>query len=458
MPKRIVIIGSGTAGASAAFSARKLDRQAEITIIDKEPYSTYSRCGLPFAIQGIIKPMENLVVFPSKVFTTQKITQKLQTEAMKIDHQTRGGGEVTCRNLLNDELSRERYDTLIFATGSAPSIPPISGIDKGWGGNIFVLRTIDDAKKIMQDASVIKSATIIGASFIGLEVAEALKHYGLSVTIVEQRYLLWRMLDKEISAIIRQKVSTEGIKLIEDKTVSNIDEFSDSMVIIAAGIKPRTELASQIGVEIGKTGGIKVDNYLRTNLADVYAVGDCAEYISFLTGEPVLSGLGTIAMRQGMVAGANATGKGGGGETAPLILHSSVLRLFDMEIGSVGLTEDFIASQKTSQFNPVSALIKFSSLPHYYPGGSDIHIKLIAEREHHRIIGGQVLSSANPDKSGCAPRVNMLSLAIQNKMTTTDILKSDFCYSPPVCDIWEPITVACRALEIIQHRAKSIEA
>lgn len=438
MSKKIVIIGGGTAGASAAFAARKSDRTAEITVIDKDNYSTYSRCGLPFAIKGVIQPIENLVVFPSKVFAAQKITQKLQTEVLAIDHKDH---QITCRNVVTAETAKLSYDALIFATGSTPSKPPITGID---GKNVFTLRTIDEANKIAQFAKSVKSVVLVGASFIGLEVAEALKHLGLKVTIIEQRYLLWRMLDKEISVIVKQRLLDEGIQVIEDKTISDLKDFTDSMIIVCAGVRPQIKLAKEIGVEIGSTGGIKVDKYLRTSLADVYAAGDCAESISELTGEPMVSGLGTIAARQGMIAGANATGKL---EIAPLILNASVLKLLDMEIGSAGLTECGLGNAECG-ITTVSALIKYPSLPHYYPGGTDVHIKLIADKETKRIIGGQILC-----KSGAAQRVNTISLIIQNKMTVNDLLKSDFCYSPPVSDIWDPIIIAAQALAARLNRA-----
>jgi len=457
MPKRIVIIGGGTAGASAAFSARKHDRSAEITIIDRESYSTYSRCGLPFAIKGIISPIENLVVFSPKIFASQKITQKLSTEVIGINHQAH---EITYRNILTDETSKLNYDSLVFATGSTPSKPPIKGIDNN---NVFVLRTIDDAKKIVESVKSVKSVIIVGASFIGLEVAEALKHLGLDVTVIEQRYLLWRMLDKEISQMAKQRLEAAGIKLIEDKSISDLNEYKDSLVIISTGVRPSVNLAKGIGVEIGPTGGIKVDKNLRTNLPEVYAVGDCAESTSDLTGQPIVIGLGTIAARQGVTAGANAAGPCAEGtgrehgkaertgrqdETGPVILNASVLKLLDMEIGSVGMTEFGIQdslsrSLRSSGFkvSPVAALIKFPSLPHYYPSGTDVHIKLIADKGSKRIIGGQVLC-----KSGATLRVNMISLAIQNKMTIADILKSDFCYSPPVTDVWEPVMIAAQAV------------
>jgi NADH oxidase (H2O2-forming) len=447
MLRKIVIIGGGTAGASAAFAARKSDRSAEITVIDKDNYSTYSRCGLPFAIKGEIQPIEGLIVFPSKVFAVQKIIQKLQTEVIQINHQAR---EMAYRNMVTDETGKISYDTLIFATGATSSKPRIKGIDND---NVFVLRTIDDGKRIIQFAKSVITATalrgrsvaIIGASFIGLEVAEALKHLGFETAVIARRYLLRPMLDKEISGFIKQRLSNEGIKLVEDKPVSDLSEVVGDIVIVTVGINPQTKLAREIGVQIGTTGGIRTDQYLRTNLPDVYAAGDCAEGISGITAEAMVSGLGTIAARQGMVAGANATGKS---ETAPLIFNASILRLFDMEIGSVGLTEDYIANNKNLGITSVSSLIKYPSLPHYYPGASDVHIKLIADKETRRIIGGQVLC-----KSGAELRVNMLSLAIQNKMTITDLQKSDFCYSPPVCDIWEPIVIAAQSLSArLSHR------
>ncbi|MFH1227154.1 MAG: FAD-dependent oxidoreductase [Planctomycetota bacterium] len=459
MPKKVVIIGGGTAGASAALAARKADRQASITVLAREAYPTYSRCGLPFAIGGVIPALENLIVFPEKVFAAQKIELKLNTEVTGLNAQTK---EITYRQADKDSIIN--YDALVIASGSVPSVP--GALLKVLSGRkYFVLRTIDDARRIMSAAENAKSALVIGASFIGLETAEALKEkYKLDVTLIEQFRVLWRMLDVDTSKMVREHLTAHGINVKENETLNDLFAVPESAVIIvSAGIRPETGIFKDAGVEIGPSGGIRTNEYLQTNFPDIYTAGDCAESLSGVTGEPLLIGLGTIAARQGVVAGANAAlapdstdGLCPQGATppkwdrkiAPIILNSSVLKLFGREIGSAGFTEEYCS--KAGKISAISSLVKFPSLPHYYPGGSDVHVKLIADKSSGAVVGGQVIG-----ESAVGARVNMLSLIIENRMTVSNILRSDFCYSPPVADIWEPITITAQALERI-IKAKNI--
>ena len=434
MPKKIIIIGGGTAGASAAFAARKADRKAEITVLEQESYPTYSRCGLPFAIKGIIPSLENLIVFPDKFFRQQKINH------IK---------EVTVKKIIPDKKTvvadqDYNYDSLVITAGSSPVKLPIPGIDLP---HVLTLRTINDAKKIIESAQSSKSAVVIGASFIGIEVAEALKSKGCEVTLVEAARTMWRVVDEDIGRLINQHLTEQGIKILEKSLVTGIEEkkvllkdqtIEADIIIVSAGVKPNVTLAKEAGLDIGQTGGIKVNERLESNLKDIYAAGDCAEVVSALTGEPILIGLGTIAARQGVVAGANAIG---GDKKAPPVLNSSILKTFGLEIGSVGFTEQYLREKQSGKLDPVSMLIKYPSLPHYYPGGVDIHIKLMADKKTHRLIGAQLLG-----KTSIAPRINTLALAVEKGMTIEELTQSDFCYSPPVADVWDPIAIAAQAV------------
>lgn len=432
MPKRIVIIGGGTAGASAAFAARKQDKTAQITILNKEHYSTYSRCGLPFAISGVIPAFENLVVFQPKSFALQKIDLKLGVEAIKIDARVK---QIVYQEIGKSGNQELLYDALIIASGAVPVKPSIKGVD---APNVRVLRTMDEAKNIVQSAQAVKSVVIIGASFIGLELADALKERGLNVTLIEKDCLLWRILDEDICRVVKDQAVKSGIEVKERESVGDIGAFGNSLVVITAGVRPDVQVAKDAGIEIGPTGGIKTNQYLQTNLPDVYAAGDCAESVSAITGEPITIGLGTIAARQGVVAGVNAVA--GAKTTAPKILNASVLKAFGLEIGSVGFTQAYY-EHRAKGIEPVSTLLKYPSLPHYYPGGADVYVKLIADKTSGAVIGAQTIGP------GAVGRVNMLSLAVENKMKASDLIKADFCYSPPLADIWEPVAIAAQSLE-----------
>jgi NADPH-dependent 2,4-dienoyl-CoA reductase/sulfur reductase-like enzyme len=210
------------------------------------------------------------------------------------------------------------------------------------------------------------------------------------------------------------------------------------LVIVSAGVRTDIEIAKKAGLEIGTTGGIKVNARLESNIAGIYSAGDCAESISAITKEPITSGLGTIAARQGVVAGANAAGAD---IKAPPIINAFILRLFHKEIGSAGLTESHIKKNPALGFTPVSTLLKYPSLPHYYPGGEYIYTKLIADSATGRVLGGQIMGS-----SGIGSRVNMLSLLIESGRTVEQIVHADFAYSPPCSDTWDPLSIVAQGL------------
>ncbi|MEK7448582.1 MAG: FAD-dependent oxidoreductase, partial [Planctomycetota bacterium] len=396
MTKKIVIIGGGTAGASAALTARKINRTAEITVLEQEPFPTYSRCGLPFVIKGIIPELENLIVFSDKFFRQQKIVHIKNSPVVKINPGTKE--VITEIRIPHSEFRNYNYDSLVIATGASSVKSPVTGVDLP---HVFTLRTINDAQRIINHQSSVighqTNAVVIGASFIGIELAEALKSKGYAVTLVEVVRLMWRTIDPDIGQLIKQYLNSQGINIIEQKSVTEIkakevsvkdDRIPAELVVVATGVKPEIRLAQEAGLEIGITGGIKVNNHLQACLLsgpainNIYAAGDCAEVTSAITNEPIVIGLGTIAARQGVVAGTNAAG---GDQKAPPVLNSAVLKVFGMEIGSVGFTEEYLRKNHPEKFHPVSMTIKYPSLPHYYPGGVDIHVKLIADKKTHQL-------------------------------------------------------------------------
>jgi NADH oxidase (H2O2-forming) len=264
---------------------------------------------------------------------------------------------------------------------------------------------------------------------------------------------MWRIVDEDVSQIINRYLTDNGINVLEESMVEKISPDSvtvrhpitkavatipATIVIMSAGVKPDIELARAAGLDIGPSNGIKTNSMLETSKAGIYTAGDCAESYSAITGEPIVSGLGTIAARQGVVAGANAAGAQ---LKSPPLVNASILKIFHMEIGSAGFTESYLNKNKSHKFSPVSILIKYPSLPHYYPGGEDIHTKLIADKESGRILGGQVLG-----KSRLSGLVDMLSLAIEQKMTVEELAQADFCYSPSCSDVWNPLAVAAQGL------------
>ena len=373
MVDHIVIIGTGAAGATAAMQARKFNRKVAITLFNSEPYSQYSRCGLPYTISGKVREFDDLVLMPPENWESIKVDAKLSTTVEVIDHKTK---TIKFSGAESGEL---KYDALILATGAENADPPIKGLDKE---RVYGLRTLDDAKALAKEAENSKSAVVIGGGLVGMETAEALHEKGLDVTVVEfLPHILLAMVDSDMAEIVEEHCREHGLKImnntaaqeitgddkpkgviVKNRESGTVAEIPADFVVVATGVRPVTQLAAQIGVEIGPTRGIKTNERMMTNLQDVYAVGDCAENTEFITKTPLVAGLGTVAVRQARVAGINAAG---GDAKFPGIVGAKVTKLFDMEIASTGLTDDLA---ERLEVPVVKGSIKGSTKPPYYLG------------------------------------------------------------------------------------------
>lgn len=439
MARRILIIGANASGVEAASAARKKDRSAEITLLTKEKYAGYSRCGLPFVIGGHISNFLDLIVYPPAYFQMLKLDLRTQTTATAINTkdktvtiQTQDGATQT--------LS---YDSLIVATGADSFMPPIEGREKP---GILSLRGIDDGGRI--DAAVkagAKSAVIMGAGLIGLEVGVGLMERGLQVTLVELLpQILPQLLDADMAKLVQQHLEEKGMKILlgkgveaflgEDKVTAvraGGEVIEADLFISAFGVRASTKLAADAGIPLGETRSIKTNARMETEVKDVYAVGDCAEGPSIITHRPTCAQLGTVAVREGKVAGANAAG---GYSLFGGVLASAVTRLFEVEAGNTGLTETAAARNR---LEVVTGAISSKTKADYFPGAKPIKIKLVVEKESQRIIGAQVVGGEEVTQ-----RINCLSFAIQQGMTVRELAKADTAYAPPLCETWEPMVLA----------------
>ena len=441
MTRKIIIIGAHAAGLDAASAARKTDRTAEITLITKEKKTAYSRCGLPFVLGGHIKTFDELIVFPDRFYKMMKLKLLTETTVTNIDSKVKTV-DVQDKSGNKDTLS---YDQLVLTTGAKPFIPPIKGREKK---GIFVVRTIEDGEKINKALETGKSAVIIGAGLIGLEVAVACQERGLKTTVVEfLPYVLPVLLDKPMADRIQTVLEEKGINVIVGKGAEEIigDEkvsgvrvagkiIPADVVIVATGVRANIELAKNAGIEIGKAG-IKTNLRMETNIKDVYAAGDCVESIHLITRRPTMSQLGTTAVKQAKVAGKNAAG---GYSTFIGAMGSWITRLFGTEIGGTGLTE-FMAGR--AGMETVSGTIVSKTRADYFPGALPIRIKLIADKETGKLIGSQIIGGEEVTQ-----RINALSFAIQNEMTIKELAKAETCYAPPVCETWEPMVLTAELL------------
>jgi NADH oxidase (H2O2-forming) len=441
MTRKIIIIGAHAAGLDAASAARKTDRTAEITLITKEKKTAYSRCGLPFVLGGHIKTFDELIVFPDRFYKMMKLKLLTETTVTNIDSKIKTV-DVQDKSGNKETLS---YDQLVLTTGAKPFIPPIKGREKK---GIFVVRTIDDGEKINKALETGKSAVIIGAGLIGLEVAVACQERGLKTTVVEfLPYVLPVLLDKPMADRIQTVLEEKGINVIVGKGAEEIigeEKVSGvrvagkiipaDVVIVATGVRANIELAKNAGIEIGKAG-IKTNLRMETNIKDVYAAGDCVESIHLTTRRPTMSQLGTTAVKQAKVAGKNAAG---GYSTFIGAMGSWITRLFDTEVGGTGLTE-FMAAR--AGLETVSGTIVSKTRADYFPGALPIRIKLIADKETGKLIGSQIIGGEEVTQ-----RINALSFAIQNEMTIKELAKAETCYAPPVCETWEPMVLTAELL------------
>jgi len=438
MTRKIIIIGAHAAGLDAASAARKTDRTAEITLITKEKKTAYSRCGLPFVLGGHIPSFDDLVVFPESFYKMMKLNLKTETTVTNIDAKAKTV-EIQDKSGNKETLS---YDNLVLTTGAYPFVPPIKGREKK---GVFVVRTIEDGEKINEALETAKSAVIIGAGLIGLEVAVACLERGLKTTVVEfLPYVLPVLLDKDMADRIQNMLEEKGMTTIVGKGAEEIlgtdkvngvlvggEEIPADVVVVATGVRANVELAKNAGIELGEKRAIKTNIRMETSIKGIYAAGDCAETINLITCRPTLSQLGTTAVKQAKVAGTNAAG---GYTTFSGALGSWITRLFDTEIGGTGLTE-FMAGR--AGIETVSGTIASKTRADYFPGALPIRIKLTAEKETAKIIGAQIIGGEEVTQ-----RINALSFAIQNEMTIRELAKAETCYAPPVCETWEPMVLA----------------
>jgi NADH oxidase (H2O2-forming) len=445
--RQIVIIGCGASGGTSAQFARKTDRTASITVFENGKYTQYSKCGLPYAIAGTIPKFEDLIEFTEDWFKKEHIDVHLGTTVEKIDLQQK---KVTAKK--GAERIEKEFDALILATGAKPWLPPIQNIQKNGQllQGVFVLRTIDDGKQILACIKKGKKATIIGAGLIGLEMADTLHKKEMNVTVVEALpTILANTLDEDMSEpvllALQEKITIHTNHLatrveeghgtmtsltVKEKTTGEEKKIDTDLLIIATGTKPETTLAKTIGCTVGKTGGIQVNEKSETSVKNVYAVGDCTEFIDFITNEPLGIGLGSVGVRQGIAAGINAAG--GAYDLLPGVLLTRTSEFFGMEIAAVGPVR-----QSMQQVPIITGKYKGSSRPEYFPGGEPITMKVGAHEQIGSLLFAQAVGS------NAAQRINTLACAILRKTPVEEFRKLETAYAPPIAPTLDTVTLVC---------------
>ena len=455
LDRDIVIIGCGAGGGTAAQFARKTDRKTSITIFEKGKYPQYSRCGLPYVISGIIPEFDDLIEFSEEWFKKTNIDLLLNTKVEKIDVKNR----IISAKKGNAKIEKS-YGSLIFGTGAKPSIPPIENIKKNGYllKDIFTVRTIEDARNISSCIKKETNTTIIGAGFIGLEIADNLYKRKIKVNVVETfPFILPNILDKDISDPIHKEISKkisvytnhlatktkiknekiQGV-LIKNNDTGDENWLDTDLLIISTGVTPEVTLAKKIGCKIGSTGGIIVNSQSETSIKNIYAVGDCTEYLDFVTQKPILNGLGSIAVRQGITAGVNSAG--GNFNLPKGFLQTCTSEFFGFEVAAVGPQAKYL-----DDISVISGKFNGYSRPNYFPNGRPINAKLFADVKTGKILAAQTVGN------NAAQRINTFACAILAGMNIETLKKLETAYAPPIAPTLDVVTLVC---DIVSKKIK----
>jgi NADPH-dependent 2,4-dienoyl-CoA reductase/sulfur reductase-like enzyme len=421
---RLLVIGGVAAGLSAAARARRLDPGLEIVVLEKGPVISYGACGLPYYIEGRVRRAEQLVVYTPEYFRRERnITVRTGARVISIAHPR--------REVVLDGGERVHYDRLVISTGARPRKAGIQGADLP---NVFTLHTLEDAGRLRAYLREKRPerALVVGAGYIGLEAADALRRNGLAVTVVEKSAHVLHREDPELTQAVRERLERFRVELRTNAPVPAIEP--GDLVILAAGLQPNVEIAAEAGVELGRTGAIRVDDRMETNLAGVYAAGDCAEALHLVTGRPAYLPLGTTANKMGRVAGANAAGAR---ERFGGVVGTAIVKLFGMGVATTGLS---VEQARREGFAPLSARIAAPSRQSYF-GGTPLTVELVADSSTRRLLGGSVWG-----EEGVEGRINVIATALHNRMRVEDLEQLDLAYAPPFATVWDPVLIAAQQL------------
>ncbi|MHB8718657.1 MAG: FAD-dependent oxidoreductase [Candidatus Dormibacteria bacterium] len=458
MTERLVVIGSDAAGMSAASQARRRrgPENLEIAAFERGHHTSYSACGIPYFVAGVVGDVDALVARRPEVFRDQlAIDVHLCAEAVDIDV---GRRLVRVRALDTGHERDEPFDHLMVATGATPVRPLLPGSE---AQGIFGVQTLDDGEAVrcFVAAESPRRAVVVGGGYIGLEMAEALVMRGLQVTLVTAGSQPMTTLDPDMGSHVADALAAVGVRLILGQRVEGFDTSADrvrgvvtdgvrlpaDLVVLGLGVRPNASLAEAAGIPLGPSGGIAVDRRMRTGVAGVWAAGDCVESFHRVSRRPVVVALGTHANKQGRVAGINL---GGGYATFPGVIGTAISKICGAEVARTGLTE---AEATDAGFDHVAVVVGSTTRAGYYPGAAAMRTKLVAERRSGRLLGAQIVGG-----EGSAKRIDALAVAVWNEMTVEEMTGLDLAYAPPFSPVWDPVLIAARKAAEAVEEAMSV--
>ncbi|MFI1715782.1 FAD-dependent oxidoreductase [Streptomyces sp. NPDC053513] len=447
MSERLVVIGGDAAGMSAASQARRLKGPDELEIVafERGHFSSYSACGIPYWVGGDVAARGELIARSPEEHRARDIDLRTRTEVTEIDLP---GQRVRSRDLEAGTETWTGFDKLVIATGARPLRPPLPGID---APGVHGVQTLDDGQALLDSLSAApgRRAVVVGAGYIGVEMAEALLSRGYEVTVLTRGEQPMATLDPDMGRLVHRAMDGLGIRTVVSAPVTKIltgsdgrvravateaDEYPADVVVLGTGVEPETSLARAAGLPLGAYGGLLTDLSMRVRgHGNVWAGGDCVEVLDLVSGRERHVPLGTHANKHGQVIGANV---GGGYATFPGVVGTAVSKVCDLEIARTGLREKD-AREVGLRFTAVT--VESTSRAGYYPGAAPMTVKMLAERRTGRLLGVQIVG-----REGAAKRVDVAAVALTARMTVEEMTALDLGYAPPFSPVWDPVLIAAR--------------
>lgn len=452
----LVVVGGDAAGMTAASYVRRAAADVGVLVLERGPYTSYSMCGIPYYVGGLLEEPEDLVVRGPEAFRESGIDVRTRTEGIDVDA---GKRIVRARDLASGDVFEHPYDALLLATGAHPSIPDVEGID----AYAQPIRTLDEAEQLRRrlDEAVagggplVQHAVVLGGGYIGLEMAEALMRRGVRATLVDRNPCPMKTLDPDMADHVAKALRRFGVDLrlatsvtaVHGKEGRATEVVTDrgvlpcDLVVVAAGSRPNVALAAAAGCRIGPTGAVVVDGQMRTTVDRVWAAGDVVESLDLVAGLRRNVQLGTHANKQGKVAGIDlvAALQGGRGEAAfPGVVGTAVTKVCEWEIGRTGLTE---ADARQAGLSYATAVFEGTAAAGYLPESGTVHVKMMAERGTGRVLGCQLVGTGN-----VAKRIDVAATWCQLGVTVQEAQFLDLSYAPPFGGVWDLLQVAARKL------------
>jgi len=442
MSRKILIVGGVAGGASAAARLRRLDETAEIIMFERGGHVSFANCGLPYYIGGTITRRDALLLQTPESFKRRfNIDVRVNSEVVSINRKDR---EVEVLDTTSNKKYTEKYDSLILSPGAKPVRPTIPGVDSD---RVFTLRNVADTDRIADflDAHKPNKAVVVGAGYIGLEMAENLRSRGLAVEVVEMLDQVLPAMDEEMAWFLHNEIRKQGVGLRLGEGVVSFNQSGSSLVVklesgaelecdfamLTAGVRPEVKLAEQAGLEIGDCGGIKINEFLQTSDPDIYAIGDAVEVIDFVLGKATLIPLAGPANKQGRMAADNLCGRGRKYYGSQ---GTGILKVFDLTAAMTGANEKALAK---NNIDYEKLYLHPANQAGYYPGARQMHIKLLFSKPDGRILGVQIVGSEGVDK-----RIDILAVAIRAGMTVFDLQELELAYAPPYGSGKDPVNIA----------------